>query len=70
MDPTHFSSAIMSESKFTDGLDTIQIQRLSKDQGFGYYLARPGEILHDKYEDKKLIGVGTASSVFLCQIIT
>lgn len=46
--------------------DKIEIQKLTKEQGFGYYLARPGEILNRKYEVKRLVGLGTASSVFLC----
>lgn len=46
--------------------DRIDTQRLSKEEGFGFYLARPGERLQGKYEVKRLIGLGTASSVFLC----
>ncbi|THV07887.1 kinase-like protein [Dendrothele bispora CBS 962.96] len=45
----------------------IETQKLSKEQGFGFYLPQLDQKLHDgRYEVKRLLGLGTASSVFLC----
>ncbi|KAJ4472223.1 kinase-like domain-containing protein [Lentinula aciculospora] len=68
-DLLHFAEAVTDLNVATKVRirNKIQTQQLSKEQGFGFYLPHPNQKLHSaRYEVKRLLGLGTASSVFLC----